>query len=67
MQGEATRITLFVTQTLEQIGILYAVGGSFASSLHGVMRSTLDLAYLRKWANDLKVTDLLERAFKEMG
>lgn len=43
MQGEATRITLLVTQTLEQIGIPYAVGGSLASSMHGVMRSTLDV------------------------
>lgn len=41
--GEASRITLLVTQTLEQIGIPYAVGGSLASSLHGVMRSTLDV------------------------
>ncbi len=46
MQGEATRITLLVTQTLEQIGIPYAVGGSLASSLHGVMRSTLDVDIL---------------------
>jgi hypothetical protein len=43
MQGEATRITLLVTQTLERLGIAYAVGGSLASSLHGVMRSTLDV------------------------
>ena len=43
MQGEATRITLLVTQTLESIGIPYAVGGSLASSLHGIMRSTLDV------------------------
>jgi hypothetical protein len=43
VQGEATRITLFVTQTLESLGIPYAVGGSLASSLHGVMRSTLDV------------------------
>jgi hypothetical protein len=43
MQGESTRITLLVAQTLEQIGIPYAVGGSLASSLHGVMRSTLDV------------------------
>jgi hypothetical protein len=43
VQNEATRITLLVTQTLEQNGIPYAVGGSFASSLHGVMRSTLDV------------------------
>lgn len=25
----------------------------------------LDLDYLRKWANELKVTDLLDRALKE--
>ncbi|HET6594043.1 MAG TPA: DUF6036 family nucleotidyltransferase [Anaerolineales bacterium] len=43
VQGEATRLTLLVTQTLERLGIPYAVGGSLASSLHGVMRSTLDV------------------------
>jgi hypothetical protein len=43
MQNDSTHITLFVTQTLEELGILYAVGGSLASSLHGVMRSTLDV------------------------
>ncbi len=43
MQGDSTRVTLLVTQTLERLGIPYAVGGSLASSLHGVMRSTLDV------------------------
>lgn len=43
MPDEATHITLRVTQTLEALGIPYAVGGSLASSLHGVMRSTLDV------------------------
>ena len=43
MPAEATRITLLVTQTLERLHIRYAVGGSLASSLHGVMRSTLDV------------------------
>ena len=43
MQGESTRVTLLVTHTLEQLGIPYAVGGSLASSRHGVMRSTLDV------------------------
>lgn len=43
MRSESTRITLLVTQTLENLAILYAVGGSLASSLHGVMRSTLDV------------------------
>ncbi len=43
MQGETTRVTLLVTRALEALGIPYAVGGSLASSLHGVMRSTLDV------------------------
>jgi hypothetical protein len=43
VQGEVTHITLLVTQTLARLGIPYAVGGSLASSLHGVMRSTLDV------------------------
>lgn len=43
MLGETTRITLLVTQTLERLGIPYAVGGSLASSLYGVMRATLDV------------------------
>lgn len=43
MQGESTRLTLLVTHTFESLEILYAVGGSLASSLHGVMRSTLDV------------------------
>lgn len=43
MQGEITRVLLRVTQTLERLGVPYAVGGSLASSLHGVMRSTLDV------------------------
>jgi len=43
MPGESTRVTLLVTQTLERLDIPYAVGGSLASSLHGVMRSTLDV------------------------
>ncbi len=43
MHGETTRLTLLVAQTLEQLGIPYAIGGSLASSLHGVMRATLDV------------------------
>lgn len=43
MQSEIARITLLVTQTLERLEVLYAVGGSLASSLYGVMRSTLDV------------------------
>jgi hypothetical protein len=46
MQGDVTHVTLLVTQTLERLGIRYAVGGSLASSLHGIMRSTLDVDIL---------------------
>jgi hypothetical protein len=34
-------VTLF--QTLDRLGIVYAIGGSFASSLHGVARATQDI------------------------
>lgn len=43
MQGDSIRVTLLVTELFEKLGIRYAVGGSLASSLHGVMRSTLDV------------------------
>lgn len=43
MPNEVARVTLLVAHALEQVGVPYAVGGSFASSLHGVMRSTLDV------------------------
>lgn len=43
MQGDSIHVTLLVTNVLEKMGVLYAVGGSLASSLHGVMRSTLDV------------------------
>ena len=42
VQGEATRITLLVTQTLERLGIPCAVGGSLASTLYGTVRTTQD-------------------------
>ena len=43
MQGDTIRVTLLVTHVLEKLGIRYAVGGSLSSSLHGVMRSTMDV------------------------
>jgi hypothetical protein len=43
MQSDSVRVTLLVTSALEKLGVLYAVGGSLSSSLHGVMRSTLDV------------------------
>jgi hypothetical protein len=59
VQGEATRITLLVTQTLERLDIPYAVGGSLASSLHGVMRSTLDVDIVKVFMSPaLKIPSL---------
>ena len=46
MQGDSIRVTLLVTSALEKLGVSYAVGGSLSSSLHGVMRSTLDVDIL---------------------
>jgi hypothetical protein len=43
MQGDSIRVTLLVTDVFENLGVRYAVGGSLSSSLHGVMRSTLDV------------------------
>jgi len=43
MPGDSIRVTLLVTDVFEKLGIRYAVGGSLSSSLHGVMRSTLDV------------------------
>jgi hypothetical protein len=35
-------VTLLVTDALEALGIPYAIGGSLASAVHGVMRATMD-------------------------
>jgi hypothetical protein len=43
MQGDSIRATLLVTAVLEKMDVPYAVGGSLSSSLHGVMRSTMDV------------------------
>ena len=64
MLGESTRITLLVTQTLESLNIPYAVGGSLASSLHGVMRSTLDVDIVADMRLD-HISPLVETLSKE--
>lgn len=40
---EILEITLYVTETLERLGVPYLVGGSLASSLHGTPRATQDV------------------------
>jgi len=52
MPGDSTRVMLLVTQAFERMGIPYAVGGSIASSLHGMMRSTVDIDILAEMGID---------------
>ena len=40
---EPIEVTLAVTSVLERLGVEYVVGGSLATSLHGIPRATLDV------------------------
>lgn len=40
--SEPVLVTLLVTNALETLGIPYFIGGSLASTVHGVVRTTLD-------------------------
>ena len=42
MLPEQIAVTMMVTDVLESLGVPYAIGGSLASALHGVMRATMD-------------------------
>jgi hypothetical protein len=42
MLSEQIAVTMLVADALEVLGVPYAIGGSFASALHGVMRATMD-------------------------
>ena len=42
MLSEQIAVTMLVADALEALGVPYAIGGSFASALHGVMRATMD-------------------------
>jgi hypothetical protein len=42
MQNEPIEVTLRVTAVLEKLGIPYLIGGSLASTLHGMVRTTQD-------------------------
>jgi len=39
----ALQVTLFVTNALDELGIPYVIGGSMASIIHGMLRTTLDV------------------------
>jgi hypothetical protein len=42
LPSQPTTVTLLVTGILERLGVRYAIGGSLASSLHGVFRASVD-------------------------
>jgi len=42
MLTEPIAVTMIVADALDALGVLYAIGGSLASALHGVMRATMD-------------------------
>ena len=42
MQNEPVEVTLKVTGTFEKLGVPYLIGGSLASTLHGMVRTTQD-------------------------
>ena len=42
MQNEPIEVTLQVTAVLEELGVPYVIGGSLASTLHGMIRTTQD-------------------------
>ena len=64
---DVLRIALFVEEVLERLDVRHVVGGSLASSLHGIPRATQDIDYLDRVAALLGVTDLLERAVEIGG
>jgi len=42
MLAEPIAVTMMVTDALDALGVPYAIGGSLASAVHGVMRATMD-------------------------
>jgi hypothetical protein len=42
MQNEPVEVTLMVTRVLERLGVPYLIGGSIASTLYGMIRTTQD-------------------------
>ena len=59
-QPEALRVALEVVGLLEDLGIAYHLGGSYASSIHGVPRQTQDVDLVVD-VDESSVADLLAR------
>jgi len=67
---EAFAVTLYVVRALERLGVRYLIGGSLASSLHGLPRSTNDadlVAELRGAKVDQFVADLRAEFYVDAG
>lgn len=43
IESEALQVTLLVTNVLDGLGIPYVIGGSMASIIHGMLRTTMDV------------------------
>ena len=59
MQNEPIEVTLKVTGVLEKLGIPYLIGGSLASTLYGMVRTTQDRTLLLKCT--LTISSLLSQ------
>ncbi len=56
--SDAVRIALLLAQTFEKLGVIYWIGGSLASSVHGWPRSTQDVDLVAE-LNETQVDDLV--------
>jgi hypothetical protein len=63
---EPIEVTLAVTGVLERLGVEYLVGGSLATSLHGIPRATLDVDIVADLGMK-GIADLLDRVLAETG
>lgn len=64
-QADPIRVVLKVTSAFDQLGIPYLIGGSLASAVHGIIRSTMDgdLVADMKPEQVLRLTEILQDEF----
>lgn len=70
MMLEPALITARVTSILEELGVRYLIGGSLASTIHGIVRTTLDsaiVAELRPEHIDAFVNELKNEFYIDEG
>lgn len=60
VDSQALRVTMHVTNILDEMGIVYVIGGSMASIIHGILRTTHDVDIVAGIGPD-HVSDLVER------